>query len=103
MHGAFNGDDDTPVHAPADSRSLPAISSGVGGLQMTDDAIASACRVVLRGFGGTIDVDVLHGWVALRGDVARASDRWRAEERVGQVAGALGVSAQLTVRAHKRD
>jgi osmotically-inducible protein OsmY len=70
---------------------------------MTDDAIASACRVVLRGFRGTIHVDVSHGWVALRGDVARASDRWRAEESVGHVAGALGVSAQLTVRAHNRD
>lgn len=65
----------------------------------SDEALTIACQTELRGFGGGVRVHVSQGWVRLSGTVTHACDRWRAEERVGRVLGARGISAQITVHA----
>jgi osmotically-inducible protein OsmY len=72
--------------------------SGSPGPSVSDEALTVACEFALRAFGG-VRVHVNHGWVRLSGTVAHAGDRWRAEERVGRVPGASGISAQITVLA----
>jgi osmotically-inducible protein OsmY len=76
-----------------------ALSSELQAPLVSDEALTLACQSELRTFGAGVRVYVSHGWVRLSGTVTHASDRWQAEERVGRVAGAKGISAQITVRA----
>lgn len=64
---------------------------------LSDEAVTLACQSELRNFAPCVRVHVSHGWVRLSGTVTQVGNRWRAEERVGRVAGAIGVSAQITI------
>jgi osmotically-inducible protein OsmY len=69
---------------------------------MTPDAqLRRDCRLVVDRLAphGAVQIEVDQGWVALRGAVTRAVDRWKVEEAVSRVAGVVGTTAQLRVLA----
>jgi osmotically-inducible protein OsmY len=46
---------------------------------------------------GAVDVDVVEGWITLRGDVRRHYQRLAAEHAVGRLDGVLGVTDKIAI------